>query len=150
MVFLSFLNLGLAFLYYIFATYMAVPVGWAVPGGVVLFVSIFSLNQVLEKSGSLIWLILGVVVVAVTTCLVTYSLVSMGESSSLGVFTAFLSGLTVVTVFGAVFSIVSFLIGEDSEDMFMFGVICFYVALISATLANSVLLASVFHGMLFA
>ncbi len=45
MVFLSFLNLGLAFLFYIFAAYMDVPVGMSIVGGVALSLLLLYLHK---------------------------------------------------------------------------------------------------------
>lgn len=57
MVFLSFLNLGLAYLFYIFAAYMDVPVGMSIAGGLALSLLLLYLH----KEGSLTAVSLAVV-----------------------------------------------------------------------------------------
>lgn len=105
MVFLSFLNLGLAFLYYFFATYQIMPVGWAVAGGIALA---FLFNY-LWKARSAGEVLLTIVATNLVVLLLSYSFTLIWTNDHISLF---MIGLCLGAVFCTFLATVFFLIGS--------------------------------------
>lgn len=137
MVFLSFLNLGLVVLYYIFATYEMAPVGWAEAGGITL-AFLFNYLSKTRSPNEVLFTTIATNIVVLLLCY-SYTLIWTSENLSF-----FMIGLAIGASFCTFLAVVHYVTNKNR----IYSVIGWMAT--CATIVNSLPLISYFWTILAA